>query len=82
MAIVKPGYVGGWPCYEGVDGRGGLRTSGYQDFDQCQDYYRTNQIDVPSTTTFKETIPAPTSDLWTSRAGQGRSGRGWGGLPG
>ncbi len=65
VAIVKPGFVGGWPCYEGVDGHGGIRTSGYQDFDQCQDYYRTNQIDVPFTTTFKETIPAPTADLWS-----------------
>ena len=64
VAIVSAGYVGGWPCYEGVDGRGGLRTSGYQDLDQCQDYYRTNQIDVPSTTEFKEIIPAPTADLW------------------
>jgi len=64
VAIVKPGFVGGWPCYEGVDGHGGLRTSGYQDLAQCQDYYRTNQIDTLFTTTFKEIVPAPTADLW------------------
>jgi uncharacterized protein with LGFP repeats/glucose/arabinose dehydrogenase len=72
VAMVTPGYVGGWPCYEGVDGRGGLRTSGYQDLDQCQDYYRTNRIDEPFTTTFKEYIAPPSPDLWTySRLGRG-----------
>jgi uncharacterized protein with LGFP repeats/glucose/arabinose dehydrogenase len=72
VAIVKPGYVGGWPCYEGVDGHGGFRTSGYQDLDQCQDYFRTNQIDQLFTTTFKETIAPPSADLWTyPRAGRG-----------
>jgi uncharacterized protein with LGFP repeats len=72
LAIVKPGYVGGWPCYEGVDGHGGLRTSGYQDLDQCQTYYRTNQIDQPFSTTPKETIPPPSADLWNfPHAGHG-----------
>jgi uncharacterized protein with LGFP repeats len=65
VAIVRPGFVGGWPCYEGVDGHGGTHTSGYADLDQCQDYYRTNQIDRPGTTTAKETVPAPTADLWS-----------------
>lgn len=72
VAIVRPGFVGGWPCYEGVDGHGGLRTSGYQDLDQCQDYYRANQIDALFTTSRKETIPSPTADLWTyGHAGKG-----------
>ena len=65
VAIVRPGYVGGWQCYEGVDGHGGTHTVGYQDLDQCQDYYRSNQIDQPGTTVAKETIPAPTADLWS-----------------
>ena len=72
VAIVKPGYVGGWPCFEGVDGHGGLHTAGYQDLDQCLDYYRANQIDQLFTTTPKETIPGPTADLWTfSHPGHG-----------
>ncbi len=72
MTITRPGTVGGWPCYEGVNGIGGYRTPGYQDLVQCQDYYRSGQIDQPGTTTFKETIPRPTAALWNmSRAGQG-----------
>jgi glucose/arabinose dehydrogenase len=72
ITITRAGTVGGWPCYEGVNGTGDFRTPGYQDLAQCQDYYRTGQIDQPDTTTYKETISRPTAALWNMpRAGIG-----------
>lgn len=72
ITITRAGTVGGWPCYEGVNGTGGHRAAGYQDLVQCQDYYRTGQIDQPGSTTYKETIPRPTAALWNmNRAGLG-----------
>jgi uncharacterized protein with LGFP repeats len=64
LIVVTAGTVGGWPCYEGVDGTGGIKTPGYVDLQQCQDYYRANQIDYKGTTTPKEIIPGPTTSLW------------------
>ena len=70
IVIVQAGTVGGWPCFEGVDGQGGFR-SAYQDLPQCQGYYGTNQIYQPGTMTPKETIAAPSTALFNLyRAGR------------
>jgi len=54
IVIVQAGTVGGWPCFEGVDGQGGFR-SAHQDLPQCQGYYGTNQIYQPGPPTRRRT---------------------------
>ena len=72
ITITRAGTVGGWPCYEGVNGTGGHQTPGYRDLTQCQHYYSSGRIDQPGTTTYKETIPRPTAALWNmAHGGQG-----------
>ena len=68
---VEAGTVGGWPCFEGVDGLGGFHTPGYRALPQCEGYYSTNQIYQRDTMTPKEKIAPPSPGLFN----QNRIGR-------